>query len=125
MKYLPLLLVLLAFIGCKTEYVTEYIPVYHSDTVRIVTYDSIDNYIHDSIYVYNTNDTFLVERWHVQTKYVMKRDTIREVVRDSVLWPIEVVKEVNKPTILQQCLEAIGAIAVLLFIAAIINSVRK
>lgn len=125
MKYLPLLLVLMAFIGCKTEYVTEYIPVYHSDTVRIVTYDSIDNYIHDSIYVYNTNDTFLVERWHVQTKYVMKRDTIREVVRDSVPWPIEVVKEVNKPTILQQCLETIGAIAVLLFIAAIINSVRK
>lgn len=88
-------LALCALLGSCTT--TKYVPVpeYHTDTVRIShnTRDSI--YIHDSTYIKEKGDTMLIERWHTQWRDRIVRDTIYQSKRDSIPYPVEVVKEVE------------------------------
>ena len=86
-------------------------------------HDSI--WVHDSTYVYEKGDTFLMEKWH--TKYVMKEvhDTTYISKTDSVPtpYPVEVINEVEKPlTWWQQTKMHVGAIVIFgLLIALFIN----
>ena len=100
--YLFILLLLIAMAllltSCKTKYVTipevrtEYISKTDSVTVR----DSI--FVHDSVEVKLRGDTVVMERWHKE--YVDRwrdrqlTDTI--VRRDSIPYPVEVIKEVPR-----------------------------
>ena len=87
------LLICALFGSCTT---TKYVPVpeYHTDTVRIShnTHDSI--YVHDSTYIKEKGDTMLIERWHTQWRDRIVRDTIYQSKRDSIPYPVGVIKEV-------------------------------
>ena len=85
------LLICALFGSCTT---TKYVPVpeYHTDTVRIVQHQRDSIYISDFVRsdtVYKT-----IERW--RTKYIerMSHDTIYQSKRDSIPYPVEVIKEV-------------------------------
>ena len=81
--------------GCKS---VEYVPVieHRTDTVYQNTVQKDSVFVHDSTYVYEKGDTFLMEKWH--TKYVLKEvhDTTYISKTDSVPtpYPVEVIKEV-------------------------------
>ena len=87
-------LALCALFGSCTT--TKYVPVpeYHTDTVRIShnTHDSI--YVHDSTYIKEAGDTILIEKWHTKWRDCIVRDTIYQSKRDSIPYPVEVIKEV-------------------------------
>ena len=79
--------------GCgSTKYVT--VTEQHTDTLRQVTvrYDSV--MVHDSIHITERGDTVKIERWHTQWRDRWHTDTIYQSRRDSVPYPVEVVKEV-------------------------------
>lgn len=112
---------------CTSCTTTKYVelPVVHNDTVwqNHTLHDSI--WVHDSTYIYENGDTFLMEKWH--TKYVMKEvhDTTYISKTDSVPtpYPVEVINEVEKPlTWWQQTKMHVGAIVIFgLLIALFIN----
>ena len=91
--FIVALLICALFGSCTT---TKYVPIpeYHTDTVRIShnTRDSI--YVHDSTYIREAGDTMLIERWHTQWRDRIVRDTIYQSKRDSIPYPVEVIKEV-------------------------------
>ena len=82
--------------GCKS---VEYVPVieHRTDTVYQNTVQKDSVFVHDSTYVYEKGDTFLMEKWH--TKYVLKEvhDTTYISKTDSVStpYPVEIIKEVS------------------------------
>ena len=81
------------FSGCTTtKYVT--VPEYHTDTLRQVTVRHDSVMVHDSIHVSEKGDTVRIERWHTQYRDRIVRDTIYQSKRDSIPYPVEVVKEV-------------------------------
>lgn len=82
---------LLASCG-STKYVT--VTEHQTDTLRQVTvrYDSV--MVHDSIHITEKGDTVKIERWHTQWRDRWHTDTIYQSRRDSVPYPVEVVKEV-------------------------------
>ena len=79
--------------GCTT---TKYVPVpeYHTDTLRQVTVRHDSVMVHDSIHVSEKGDTVRIERWHTQWRDRWRTDTIYQSKRDSIPYPVEVVKEV-------------------------------
>ena len=81
------------FSGCTT---TKYVPVpeYHTDTLRQVTVRHDSVMVHDSIHVSEKGDTVRIERWHTQYRDRWRTDTIYQSKRDSIPYPVEVVKEV-------------------------------
>ena len=81
------------FSGCTT---TKYVPVpeYHTDTLRQVTVRHDSVMVHDSIHVSEKGDTVRIERWHTQYRDRIVRDTIYQSKRDSIPYPVEVIKEV-------------------------------
>ena len=81
------------FSGCTTtKYIT--VPEYHTDTLRQVTVRHDSVMVHDSIHVSEKGDTIKIERWHTQYRDRIVRDTIYQSKRDSIPYPVEVVKEV-------------------------------
>jgi hypothetical protein len=81
------------FSGCtSTKYVT--VPEYHTDTLRQVTVRHDSVMVHDSIHVSEKGDTVRIERWHTQYRDRIVRDTIYQSKRDSIPYPVDVVKEV-------------------------------
>ena len=90
------------FSGCTT---TKYVPVpeYHTDTLRQVTVRHDSVMVHDSIHVSEKGDTVRIERWHTQYRDRWHTDTVYQSKHDSIPYPVEVVKEVPaKPTWWQQ-----------------------
>ena len=95
--FIVALLICALFGSCTT---TKYVPVpeYHTDTVRITNHTRDSIYLSDSIYVsdFVRDDTVYktIERW--RTKYVerMSHDTLYQSKRDSITYPVEVIKEV-------------------------------
>lgn len=79
--------------GCTT---TKYVPVpeYHTDTLRVTQYQRDSVYVHDSTYIKEKGDTMLIERWHTQWRDRIVRDTVYQSKRDSIPYPVEVIKEV-------------------------------
>lgn len=87
------LLICALFGSCTT---TKYVPVpeYHTDTLRQVTVRHDSVMVHDSIHVSEKGDTVRIERWHTQYRDRWHTDTIYQSKRDSIPYPVEVVKEV-------------------------------
>ena len=97
-KNILLLLILLTFAGCKTK--TVLVPVKETkieyrDRLRV---DSIYN--RDTVQIYGRNDTIFkdVIRWRERFRV----DTVSVVKIDSIPYPVEVIREVNKLTKLQR-----------------------
>ena len=95
--FIVTLLICALFSSCTT---TKYVPVpeYHTDTVRIVQHQRDSIYLSDSIYVndFVRGDTVYktTERWHTQWRERIVHDTIYQSKRDSIPYPVEVIKEV-------------------------------
>lgn len=81
--------------GCKS---VEYVPVieHRTDTVYQNTVQKDSVFVHDSTFIKEAGDTFMLEKWH--TKYVLKEkhDTTYVSKTDTVPapYPVEVIKEV-------------------------------
>lgn len=118
------LLVLMLLTGCTTtKYVT--VPEYHTDTLIIQKHQRDSVWLHDSISIKEKGDTVRIEKWH--TKYVEKQvhDTTYVAKRDSVPYPVEVVKEVPRPlTKTQIAMIVIGFICTFLVIVYIGRKIR-
>ena len=87
------LLICALFNSCTT---TKYVqvPVVHTDTTVITKHQRDSIYVHDSTYIKEKGDTMLIERWHTQWRDRIVRDTIYQSKRDSIPYPVEVIKEV-------------------------------
>lgn len=117
---------LLIMSGCKT---TKYVPVIeqHTDTLieRQTVKDSV--YLHDSIYVsqWQQGDTVRIEteRWHTSYRDRWRTDTVYQSKRDSIPYPVEVIREVaRKPTAMERLLIIVGIMAI---ICALVWAVSK
>ena len=94
MKNLMILAVLTAVLtGCKqTEYVV--VPEYHTDTLRVAQIVTDSVYKHDSIYIRQSGDTVLIEKWHTVWKNHTAHDTVYKSRVDTIAKPYPVIKEV-------------------------------
>ena len=124
MVLIVVLLIILMLTGCTTtKYVT--VPEYHTDTLIIQKHQRDSVWLHDSISIKEKGDTVRIEKWH--TKYVEKQvhDTTYVAKRDSVPYPVEVVKEVPRPlTKTQIAMIVIGFICTFLVVAYIGRKIR-
>lgn len=112
-------LLLCALFGSCTTMKYVLVPEYHTDTLRIShnTHDSI--YVHDSTYIKEAGDTVLIEKWHTQWRDRIVHDTIYQSKRDSIPYPVEVIKEVPAELTMWELLKMkAGGIAILLCIFA-------
>lgn len=82
--------------GCKSVE-TVVVKEQHTDTLMITKHQRDSVWMHDSIHVTEKGDTVRIEKWH--TKYIEKavHDTLYQSKRDSIPYPVEVTKEVEKP----------------------------
>ena len=102
MKKLILFALILLLAGCKT---VKYIPVetVKTDTTYVYKQQRDSVMLHDSIYIheYQKGDTIYIDRdrWHTQWRDHWHTDTIYKSKTDSVPvpYPVEVIKEVDKP----------------------------
>ena len=81
------------FSSCTT---TKYVPMpeYHTDTLRVVKVQHDSLVLKDSVYIHDKGDTVLIEKWHTQYRDRWRTDTVYQSKRDSIPYPVEVIKEV-------------------------------
>lgn len=84
---------MLFFPSCKTVQVVEKVVEKTEYKDRLFK-DSI--FIHDSICVYQKGDTVFRNKIKYVYKDKLIRDTVRETVIDSIPYPVEVEKKLNK-----------------------------
>lgn len=91
-----LLAIALAFAVSCTTTRTVTVPVVERDTVyqSKVMRDSI--YLHDSVRVEIKGDSVMIERWHTRWRDRLRTDTVYKHQIDSIPYPVEVVKEVER-----------------------------
>jgi len=119
-KWMLLLAILSLFTGCKTKTVlvpVEKVKIEYRDRLRV---DSVYN--SDTTYIRKSNDTVLIDVIRWRTKYILKTDSVIRV--DSIPYPVEVVREVNKLTKWQRWrLNALNII-VLVIVAYVVIKIR-
>ena len=91
---IPLLAILSVFTGCKTKTVlvpVDRVKIEYRDRLRI---DSVYN--RDTVNIYKRGDTVYLQtiKWRERFKF----DTVSVVRVDSIPYPVEVVREVNRLT---------------------------
>lgn len=129
-------LLALLLTGCRgaTEYVTVEKVVVRTDTVREVRLLRDTTHVRDSVFLtqYLRGDTMYVVKYKERVEYRdrVKRDTVYRSKRDSVAvpvpYPVEVVKEVEKPLKWwQEGLMWIGALSVLVAVGALVLKWKK
>lgn len=115
-----LLLILIAFAGCKTKTVlvpVEKTKIEYRDRMRV---DSVYN--RDTVNVYERGDTVYLQT--IKWRERFKLDTVSVVRVDSIPYPVEVVREVNVLTKWQRLrLNALNII-VLVIIAYVVIKIR-
>ena len=115
-----LLLILIAFAGCKTKTVlvpVEKAKIEYRDRLRV---DSI--YDRDTVYIYECGDTVFLQT--IKWRERFKIDTVSVVRVDSIPYPVEVVREVNVLTKWQRLrLNALNIIAIII-VAYIVIKIR-
>ena len=112
-KIILLLLILLAFAGCKTKTVlvpVDRVKIEYRDRLRV---DSVYN--SDTTYIRKINDTVLIDVIRWRNKYILKTDSI--IRTDSIPYPVEVVREVNRLTKWQKW--RLNALNILVLIIAV------
>lgn len=97
MKHILLILGVLLLVGCKTKYVP--VEVVRTDTTYITQHRLDSIYLHDSTYIHERGDTVLVEKWHTAWRERVRIDTLIQHRSDTIAvpYPMEVVKEVERP----------------------------
>ena len=93
-KIILLLLIIIAFAGCKTKTVlvpVDRVKIEYRDRLRV---DSVYN--RDTVNIYMKNDTVYLQS--VKWRERFRLDTVSVVRIDSIPYPVEVIQEVNKLT---------------------------
>ncbi len=117
---IPLLAILSLFTGCKTKTVlipVEKVKIEYRDRLRV---DSVYN--RDTVNIYERGDIVYLQtiKWRERFKF----DTVSVVRVDSIPYPVEVIREVNKLTRWQRWrLNALNIIAVII-VAYIVIKIR-
>jgi hypothetical protein len=115
---IPLLAILSLFAGCKTETVlvpVDRVKIEYRDRVRV---DSVYN--RDTVNIYERGDTVYLQT--IKWRERFKLDTVSVVRVDSIPYPVEVVREVNKLTKWQRLrLNALNIIAIIIVCYVIIK----
>ena len=115
--WVALLLLLLLFGSCKS---VKYVPVidHKTDTCYITKWQWDSIYVHDSIRIKEGGDTLLIEQWHTKYKEKQVHDTIYIATHDTIPYPypVEVIKEVEKPLTWWQKLKMRLGIIAMVFI---------
>ena len=111
--------------SCTT---TRYIPVieHTTDTLvqRVVEHDSI--HVHDSIRVTEKGDTVKIERWHIQYRDRWHHDSVYVAKRDTIPQPYPVTEYVErKRTKFEWMLIIVGIAALFGGILWLANKVKK
>lgn len=91
---IPLLAILSVFTGCKAETVlvpVDRVKVEYKDRLRV---DSVYN--RDTVNIYERGDTVYLQT--IKWRERFRTDTLRIVKTDSIPYPVEVVREINKLT---------------------------
>ena len=118
---IPLLAILSVFTGCKTKTVlvpVDRVKIEYRDRLRV---DSVYN--RDTLNIFQKNDTVFHEK--IKWRERFKIDTVSVVKVDSIPYPVEVVREVNKLTKWQRWrLNALNIIAIII-VAYIVIKIRK
>ena len=110
---IPLLAILSLFAGCKTKTVlvpVEKVKIEYRDRLRI---DSVYN--RDTVNIYERGDTVYMQtiKWRERFKF----DTVSVVRVDSIPYPVEVIREVNKLTKWQRWrLNALNVLALIIVV---------
>jgi hypothetical protein len=119
-KVLPLLVVLSLLAGCKTKTVlvpVEKVKIEYRDRLRV---DSVYN--RDTVNIYERGDTVYLQT--IKWRERFRLDTVSVVRVDSIPYPVEVVKEVNKLTKWQRWrLNALNII-VLVIVAYVVIKIK-
>ena len=131
MKFKGVLLVIIAIILCwalssckTTEYVV--VPEYHTDTLRVVQIVTDSVYKHDSIYIRQSGDTMLIEKWHTVWQNHTTHDTVYKSRVDTIAKPYPVIKEVEKPlTKTQKGLMWVGGLSLMALCVFIVYKVKR
>ena len=120
-----------------TKTVYQPYPEYHyeHDTIRhTLIRDSIiyrDREVRDSASFRKDGDTIFIEKWHWERDYRYEKilqariDSLTKLKRDSIPYPVQVVKEVEKPLKKwQKCLIGWGLFCILALMISIYIRVR-
>lgn len=105
--------------GCKqTEYVV--VPEYHTDTLRVAHIVTDSVYKHDSIYIRQSGDTVLIEKWHTVWQNHTAHDTVYKSRVDTIAKPYHVIKEVPAELSWWQKTQMYAGDALLLLVVAVL-----
>ena len=118
---IPILAILSLFAGCKTKTVLvpiEKVKIEYRDRMRV---DSVYN--RDTVNIYERGDTVFLQT--IKWRERFKIDTVSVVRVDSIPYPVEVVKEVNKLTKWQKIRLQLLNIIVIAIIIYVIIRIKK
>lgn len=93
------MLVLSMFCRCTT---TKYVPITEYRDRVVVKTDSLlktdSVYVHDSVSVYIIGDTVFKDKYHLQyqDRYIVRNKSDTLIVRDSIPYKVEVIKQISK-----------------------------
>ena len=119
MKKLLIIASLAVLTGCKqTEYVI--VPEYHTDTLRVAQIVTDSVYKHDSIYIRQSGDTVLIEKWNTVWQTHTAHDTVYKSRVDTIAKPYPVVKEVPAELTWWQKTQMYAGDALLLLVVAVL-----
>ena len=108
MKFLIIIILLIATACTTTRYIETPIPIETIKTVYITQLKEDSIYIHDSIDRYISGDTVYQYKYKYIYKFLNTKDTIQQI--DTIQIPIEVtqIREVNKLKWYQSTLMYLG-----------------
>lgn len=105
------MLLIWSMCSCSTQYVPVESVRYDSVFFEKIRKDSI--FVQDSVFIRQKGDTVFKDKFHVVYKYVLLRDTMLTVRRDSIPVPVPVEK---KRTWLEQTKIDVGGYAVTIIV---------
>lgn len=85
------MLLIWSMCSCSTQYVPVESVRYDSVFFEKIRKDSI--FVQDSVFIRQKGDTVFKDKFHVVYKYVLQRDTMLTVRRDSIPVPVPVEKK--------------------------------
>lgn len=85
------IMIIWLYSSCSTQYVPVESVRYDSVFFEKIRKDSI--FVQDSVFIRQKGDTVFKDKFHVVYKYVLQRDTMLTVRRDSIPVPVPVEKK--------------------------------
>ena len=114
------MLLIWSMCSCSTQYVPVESVRYDSVFFEKIRKDSI--FVQDSVFIRQKGDTVFKDKFHVVYKYVLLRDTMLTVRRDSIPVPVPVEK---KRTWWEQTKIDVGGYAVTIIVIYVLCRLRR